>query len=51
MKVVWHKVLDSAEDLPEGRVVRAWAGRGAMNEILSHKETALLEIIADVKLI
>ena len=25
-ELVWHKVLDSAEDLPEGRVVSAWAG-------------------------
>ena len=36
MKVVWHKVLDSAEDLPEGRVVSAWAGHQGI--CMSHFE-------------
>ena len=36
MKVVWHKVLEKAEDLPEGRVVSVTAGHKGV--CLSHFE-------------
>ena len=35
-EIKWHKVLDKAEDLPEGRVVSVWAGHKGI--CLSHYE-------------
>lgn len=35
-EIVWHKVLDRPEDLPEGRVVSVWAGHKGI--CLSHFE-------------
>ena len=35
-ELIWYKVLDSPADLPEGRVVSAWAGHKGL--CISHYE-------------